>query len=357
MHSIFRKSYPYSFLSIKKEWENCIKTVGEKQAFSIYKKTKLSEKTPVILGIGITTKCNLFCLYCYYKEYGNSQYKHKELSVLELEKILSDIPFLQNLIFTLEGEPFLHSDFYTVLEIASKYCSCITVVTNANIQFNQQIKRLKNTAVKNIIISIDSPNAKNYESIRKGAKFSLLCQNINLLKNYTEIIQFHSIISNKNESSITDLPFLAKKLGINILSFSQVRETDFTRHNKIFSLETDKLKNVLLKIIENSYKTNTALMFDEHFASYSILKWLQNNFYNNPLLYIHIPKNKMCSTIWNYTSITTNKALFPCCGDLQPIKLDAFTFNTIYNNEYLRILRALWFLKHVPQVCKTCLFL
>lgn len=248
MSITFRTTYPYSLFSLQKEWEQCVLSLGQEQAKGIYSKTLLPHTKPVLLGLGITTKCNLSCLYCYYKEYKNTPFKQQELSIQALTKLLSAIPHLQNLIITLEGEPFLHSDFYSLLKIASAYCEQITLVVNANFPLNSQLENLQHTNVKQIIVSIDSPEAKEYSALRKGADFSLLCKNIKQLKKYTETIQFHSVISNKNKEHIAHLPYLAKDFGVRAISFSQVRETDFTKQNKIFPLAENELKEIIFKL-------------------------------------------------------------------------------------------------------------
>lgn len=355
MPSTFRTVYPYSFSSLQKEWEQCKQTIGQKQAEVLYKKTLLPSAKPVLLSLSITTKCNLSCLYCYYKEHGNAPFTQRELSIDALTEILSAIPHIQNLIFTLEGEPFLHSDFYALLKAASRFTKQITLVTNANMPLTAKLENLQDTNVKHIIVSVDSPHAGEYSTLRKGADFSLCYTNIQRLKSYVQTIQLHSVICRQNKKHVILLPYLAKDLGVSSISFSQLRETNFTRKNNIFPLSQKELKKVVLELAEHAKKTQTLLLFDEHFASCSFLQWIEKM--HNSCCHVQLPHKKMCSTIWNYTGIISDTAIFPCCGDFSPEKLTAVSFDGIFNHNYLRILRALWLAKAPPQACKTCLFL
>jgi radical SAM protein with 4Fe4S-binding SPASM domain len=72
---------------------------------------------------------------------------------------------------------------------------------------------------------------------------------------------------------------------------------------------------------------------------------------------LHLNTFKVCPSPWNFVSILSDGRLFACCGDIEPVSLESFSFDDIYNHELLRKLRYLLLSsKKMPKVCKNCFY-
>lgn len=61
-----------------------------------------------------------------------------------------------------------------------------------------------------------------------------------------------------------------------------------------------------------------------------------------------------CFFPWNFTSILSDGRLFPCCGDINPVNMEKYNYDSIFNNEILLKLRKALHTE-MPSVCKECL--
>lgn len=115
--------------------------------------------------IEITNLCNLNCPFC-----SKDNKPKKELSVKEFEYILNKIDkYTDYLYLHVKGEPLLHSDLNSILNICKKYNKKVNITTNGTL-LNKQINTILNSSVRQVNISMHSLKNEECEDILKCCK-------------------------------------------------------------------------------------------------------------------------------------------------------------------------------------------
>ena len=162
----------------KKNGANRIKKIGNDNV----PKMKLNAIPKIVIEASNT--CNLNCSMCRTLE---SKRPKGEMS-LELFKYILKIKkkFKQNgFVMHTVGEPFMYSYFKDVLKLCSENNMYLWITTNG-ILLDKQMPAIKKypSAIRHMAFSIDGATEGTYESIRKGANFEKLLENLDIIKDY-----------------------------------------------------------------------------------------------------------------------------------------------------------------------------
>ena len=184
---------------------------------------------PMNLDVHVTNRCNLRCVMC------------RRTQLAELGKIgktgFLDFDLYRKIVdeaaaegccavhLSGNGEPLLHNNIVEMIEYArSKDIMDVFMHTNATLLSKELALDIINAGLTRLIISFDSLVAETYESIRRGAKFDVVIENI---KNFASLkkelqrtypllrIQMVEMKENKDEREQFDSYFgeLADSLG------------------------------------------------------------------------------------------------------------------------------------------------
>ncbi|QJB55926.1 radical SAM protein [Pseudodesulfovibrio sp. zrk46] len=137
------------------------------------------------LIIELSHNCNLACVMCGFG--GKAAISERYMTWDTLEKILGEITIAPERIrLNGRGESTIHPDFIPMMEHVQQCFpnSTINLFTNLSISNDHLIQSLVDNKVQ-LFISIDSPRADELEDIRRGAHFSLIEHNIELLYSIT----------------------------------------------------------------------------------------------------------------------------------------------------------------------------
>lgn len=164
-------------------------TFGDKLLSFISKSKK---PKPRVFEFELENTCNLQCTMCN-GYFSSSIRNHREnlppiISPYNDEfvsQVTAFLPHLSDAKF-LGGEPFLIPIYYKIWDSIIEHNPKIKVhiTTNASI-LNKKVKNYLDKLNANIIVSIDSINRECYESIRIGANFDSVWENVNYLLQYT----------------------------------------------------------------------------------------------------------------------------------------------------------------------------
>lgn len=349
-----RKVFPFSNFNILDELNlnNYFKLSEKSFSDAKYYLTKSHSKN-LVLGLGITDRCNLRCRMCYYKV--DEKENHSSVMSLELlDKILSSVGSIGVVIIGLEGEPLTHPNFLEVLKKTSLITDSIYLVTNGLLLTQDIIKELNENKVKELIISCDGSSKNVYENIRTGGNFLRLSEKIKIAASCFEgSLKLHAVVSSLNITDLVNLPSFASKLGVKRLSFAQLRTCSFSKTNNIVQPSIESLKEFIKKIMLEAEKNDVHIELESFFASGELLTFIEDYYKSSE--YLHLNTFKVCPSPWNFVSILSDGRLFACCGDIEPVILERFSFDDIYNHELLRKLRYLLLnSKKLPKVCQNC---
>jgi pyruvate-formate lyase-activating enzyme len=170
-----------------KNWESDKYKFGE----------RLSESFPSQVIIDVTEVCNLECIHCPHPEFKKSKYYNTRYLDPDLNsKIVNEVKshgqgMTQYIRYSSEGEPLVHPNGYSMIEYAAKNSGVyVTLTTNGTIMNEKRTKRLLDSGVHMIDISIDAATDETYAKIRRKGDLNVTRRNVRNLILWVK--QFHS---------------------------------------------------------------------------------------------------------------------------------------------------------------------
>ncbi len=298
---------------------------------------------PVIAQIEPTSQCNLKCKMCIRDKIG---VPIGNLSFENFKKILEKLDSLFKIHLSGQGEPFLNKEIFEMIRYANKKGILINTNTNATTLTKEVILKISDVEIGEIGISIDSPDKKEYEKIRKGAKFEKVIENVKNLtrelkkKERKTIVTLAAVILKNNINELPEFINLARKLGIRKIVFQTIQEKE--DYVKKYSKETkgqrvSELKNLrenINKTKELAKKYGIVVIFDEEKSPGCIWPW--RSIYINWEGYV-----TLCCKILDYRK--------PLIGNI--LQQD---FEEIWNSREYQIARKLLKERKAPLQCKGC---
>lgn len=183
-----------------------------------------------IFQVESTSRCNLGrCLVCprtsVRREVGDMEWE-------TYEKISCYFDFVDFVDLSGWGEPLLHERIYDMIKLAKEKKCFVGFTTNGTLLTESVSERLIALNLDLIAISIDGVTAGTYESVRKGAKFETLVNNIkNLtlskqgLKSKKPKVVLAFLMMKRNISELPSLVDLASKLSVDQILVKNVAVT------------------------------------------------------------------------------------------------------------------------------------
>ena len=295
-------------------------------------------KKAVILGYpySLTTEptnnCNLCCLEC---PTGNKSSKRLKGNInFELYKRIidevKDYVIYQMIYF--QGEPFLHPDFFKLINYADQNRIFTCTSTNGHFLDIKNCKKILISGLKKIIISVDGTTQETYSKYRIGGDLEKVIEGIKNLVKYKKdykskypIIHLQFLVFKHNEHQIEEIRQMSKLLGVNKLELKSVQ-------------------------IEN-FKTNCNLIpSHKKFARYQLTNnhfEIKNNLFNR------------CFRIWSTLLVSWNGIIVPCCfdKDLQ-YKLGNINHDSIIrvwkSKEFIHFRNTILLNRKGYPICKNC---
>lgn len=100
--------------------------------------------------VEITNHCNLNCFFC-----GNTTRSKKEMSCSEFLEVIKKIkPYTDYIYLHVKGEPLLHSDLKTILEICTKNNILVNITTNGTLLDKYEDLFLHSSCLRQINVSL-----------------------------------------------------------------------------------------------------------------------------------------------------------------------------------------------------------
>ena len=151
---------------------------------------RLTENFPSQIIVDVTEVCNLECVHCPHPEFKKSEYYEARYLDPELNARMVDEVrehgqgATQYIRYTSEGEPLIHPKGYEMIEYAARNSGVyVTLTTNGTIMNEKRTRKLLDSGVHMIDISIDALNPETYAKIRVKGDLEVTRANVlNLIK-------------------------------------------------------------------------------------------------------------------------------------------------------------------------------
>ena len=304
-------------LSFRRTW-NGIKV------FSSFYASRLLNKPiqwgyPVSISFEPTTSCNLRCPECpsglraFTRPIGMLENDFFRKTIDEIHKELL------YLIFYFQGEPYLNTEFLSMVKYASDKKIYTATSTNAHYLTDEVAKRTVESGLDRLIISIDGTTQDVYQQYRVGGNLEKVLEGTRnivkwkkQLKSKTPFIFFQFLVVKPNEHQVADIKRLAKAVGVDQVRFKTAQVYDYA---------TDP--NNLIPTIDkySRYKKNAQG--------------------------IYTAKNKLANHCWKMQHanvITWDGLVVPCCFDKDATHqlgdLKQQSFKDIWHNDNYKQFRS-----------------
>ncbi len=301
---------------------------------------------PRIVAIEVTNRCNLNCIHCRlgYKE-------QQELDFSTVKRILDEIKELNDkvIIILTGGEPLLNKDIYKMIEYSSSLGFITTLATNGTLIDLDTARKLKNSGLKRISISIDSLKKHDWIRNMNGALNQIL-KGIENIKNVGLEFQINTTVSKLNYKELDDIYDFSIKIGAKELHLFFLVPTGRGKEIYYESLDAKEYEEVINWIYE---KLKTGNLF--------IKPTCVPHFYR--VLYSREPikaKSRFvrftrgCLAGLSYCLVTVNLDVQPCgYFPISAGNLKRNSFKEIwFNSEVFRTLRDFNNLKGKCGICE-----
>jgi len=287
---------------------------------------------PFSISVEPTTSCNLRCPECPsgLREFTRPQ---GSMSEVDFQNVIDQLKGqLMYLMLYFQGEPILNPDFFQMIEFARKKRIYTATSTNAHFLNDDNAKKLIESGLNRLIISMDGTDQGTYEKYRKEGELDKVKEGIlNILKWKKElrssrpylIIQF--LVFKHNEHQIPEIKKFAKGLGIRLeLKTAQV-----------YNFRNDT------ELIPNNLRYS-------RYSRGSDGKWdLRKRGRNH------------CFRMWSGAVVTWDGRVVPCCFDKdashQLGRLDNHFFKEVWKSkDYEEFRRQILEDRSRIDICKNC---
>lgn len=235
--------------------------------FNFFKPKNFYHKIPFWVVLNITTKCNLFCNYCFndYDYPLDTRNSRKTLNLEDFKKIIDELyeAWTRDIILTW-WEPFSCSFLWELLDYLKEKNIFIRINTNGSLLFDSTLEKLDKSYSVHLMVSMHEFNNKDYFELNKKwaeniywidwlknweNKFDKKMEQLKKVKNYKNLtLDFMTILTPKN------ILYL-EKIYKYVLSNFEITDWHFFR---LFSTKTTKAisKEMINLAIHKIYKLN-----------------------------------------------------------------------------------------------------
>lgn len=216
-----------------------------------------------IVYLELTRACNLKCIHCL----NNSGIKQKdELTKEDLLKLIKNFSShgVQEIRFT-GGEPLLFNGIYDLIRFATKEGICTSLGTNGTLITKEVAKKLKESGLKKVVVSIDG-NKKTHDKIRGKKNYQKAMNGLKYLQKNGINVRVNSVIMKSNMDDVIKLAkkMSRKKITIFIRRFISSGRGKELEDNMLNKNDYDYVRNKLQKeLTKKTYVNGHYLRNDE----------------------------------------------------------------------------------------------
>lgn len=305
------------------------------------RKPEKVNNAPIAIHIEPTTACNLKCTTCE-RTYA-TDLNIGAMSFDVFKEILGNFSHLlgsnqvqTGLLLTGLGEPFLNKDIYRMIRYAKENGqSYVHSISNGTVLNEGNNQKIIQSGLDHISFSMDGATKEPFESIRIGAEFDKVVENLKDLaarrKNRTDLfIDLNITLQGNSNHELLSAVELALEVGADRVSARTLNE-DFARNQVA---KTKVTADELMKITEFANKKHVDFRYADDDSDPCFYPW-----------------------IWPY--ITWDGYLVPCCYKSNPRQFNfgnllEASFDDIWNGEKYREFRRALVSDTPPETCTHC---
>ncbi|MCJ7616586.1 MAG: radical SAM protein [Desulfobacterales bacterium] len=226
-------------------------------------KGRLSQKrTPILVTVCVTNRCNLRCRYCYEEYYARN---HEEFTTEELLNLIDELAEMGTKYISVNGgEALLRDDIEIIVDKIKEKKMLCHLSTNG-LLVKKKISVLKK--VNSLAVSIDGARQGNDLNRGEGT-YDKIVEAIECLKENNIKFHTHTVLTKNNKNAADEMMVIARRYGCKA-QFSVLRESDSP--DKEIGLDDDEVREIVTKILD--YKKDGRPVFFSYDAYDYFLRW------------------------------------------------------------------------------------
>lgn len=311
---------------------------------------------PRHLQVEIITLCNLACVMCprtvaldRATTAADEAAWQRRMPYEEFLDLMEQFSNLQTLSLHGIGEPLMHPHLFDMVAAAARRGIQVRFTTNATLLDRNRCRRLIDSGLHRLIVSLDGATAPTYEAIRPGARFDRVLENLRVLTSMKSEagmvrprVELSMVVQAANAAEAVDLVTLAHTLGVDAVTLSPMKPPVDRLAALVCNPETWR------RVTRDARKRARVL---------GIPLFVRGA--RPPVHRRRIKPTHRCMHPWLSTVVTLGGDVMPCCNvhDLfySLGNTSRATFDEVWNGpRYGEFRRILLRKDAVPEACRSC---
>lgn len=305
---------------------------------------------PIRLDIENVSRCNFRCTMCQVSDWPKQQ-RAGDMSFDDFTALLEAQYGLIEIKLQGMGEPLLAADIYfRMIEYARRRHIWVRSTVNGSLlHLKDNYKRLIDSDICEIQVSIDGATRETYETIRRGGKFAAVTRNCGLLNAYARKAarmrtRMWAVVQKENYGELELFPPLAAELGFERLTFAldlnDWGQDSWRERNDPVDVHRDFGTARAEEIVEIGRRHGVETTF-----------WFIDEKYDTA------EHGKLCPWPFERAYVSSDMRVVPCCMIANPEITDlgdAREFTAAWNGEAMGEFRRAHLEGRIPDVCRSC---
>lgn len=306
---------------------------------------------PIKLDIENVSRCNFKCTMCVVSDWPKGK-RADDLTLDAFKRLIDEQTGLLEIKLQGIGEPTMQGDaFFEMIRYARARHIWVRTTTNASLlHLKDNYRKLVDSGVNEIQISIDGADAETFEAIRRGSRFDMVARNCRAINDYCAergvvLTKMWTVVQRANQGQLPDLVRLAARLGFRrqvfSLELSDWAKADWHERNSAVSVEATLDSDELMTLVPLGESLGVVVRFWNVTEKYST---------ESP--------ETLCPWPFERAYVSSDLRVVPCCYIGNP---DVFEFGAassslteVWRGRALRDFRAAHLAGCIPSPCKNC---
>lgn len=178
---------------------------------------------PILLTF-VTTRCNLRCRMCGVCDYSATD-DLPELTTDEWKSVIDSAARLGTTLLSVSGgEPLLRTDVYEIIAHAHRLGMSVHMCTNGVLLTEESVRKLRESGVDTVSVSIESPVREVHEDLRGAGTFDAALEGIRRLRALAPEVRIgiNFTISTASYRHMAETVPFAEALGVDQIKFAPI---------------------------------------------------------------------------------------------------------------------------------------
>jgi len=324
-----------------------------KANWDLYKRSARGEAVPyqpIKLDIENVSRCNFRCTMCQVSDWPKMK-RADDMTLADFKALLDAQAGLTEIKIQGMGEPLLAAEpYFEMIRYARSRSLWVRSTTNASLlHLKENYKKLVETDICEIQVSIDGATASTYEAIRRGGKFKRVVANCEKLNAHARADGRHRtrmwvVVQKENFDEIEMFPDLAARIGFARLTLSldlnDWGQQRWRAMNDTVDMQREFDISRALAMVERARGLGVDLSY-----------WFIDKKYDFD------DPTHLCPWPFERAYISSDMRVVPCCMVSNPEVSDlgdARSLTAVWNGDTMREFRRAHMEGRIPDFCKSC---